>query len=149
MRLTSYAQSPALEQEKNAFLIQMSNDPMYQGWFIDYNDFGSQRTEGTVLTMKAALSDPVFVSDHLDDPIWQAASEYLKGRAQVESVLAAQGGGEITSLKNMNIAQWWNQFRSNLKNVPGWDVFANRYLDGDDDPTNTGVSIGTIMSGAA
>jgi len=149
MQLTSYSQSPELEREKNAFLTQMSEDPMYQGWWLDYNDFGSQRTEGTILTMKAALSDPSFVSDHLDDPIWQAASEYLKGRAQVESVLAAQGGGEITSLRNMSTAQWWNQFRSNLKNVPGWDVFANRYLDGDDDPNNTGVSIGTLMSGAA
>jgi hypothetical protein len=34
-------------------------------------------------------------------------------------------------------------------NVPGWDVFSNRYLDGDDDPTNTGITIGSTMSGAA
>lgn len=145
---TSYSQAPALQQEKNAFLTQMANDPMYQGWFISYNDFSSQRTEGTVLTMKAALADPTFVADHMDDPVWQAASEYLNARAQVENQLAAQGGA-IDSSQNTNVAQWWDTFRSNLMNVPGWDVFANRYLDGDNDPTNTGISIVPTMSGAA
>lgn len=145
---TSFSQSPMLDREKQQFLFKMSNDPMYQGWFLDYNEFGSARTEATVLVMKAALSDSTFVADHMDDPIWQAASEYLNGRAQVENQLKVQGGA-IDSIGNRNVFQWWNKFRTNLMNVPGWDVFSNRYLDGDDDPTNTGITIGSTMSGAA
>ena len=145
---TSFSQSPMLDREKQQFLSQMANDPMYQGWFLDYNEFGSARTEATVLVMKAALSDSTFVADHMDDPIWQAASEYLNGRAQVENQLKIQGGA-IDSIGNRNVSQWWDKFRTNLMNVPGWDVFSNRYLDGDDDPTNTGITIGSTMSGAA
>jgi predicted nucleic-acid-binding protein len=145
---TSFSQSPMLDREKQQFLSQMANDPMYQGWFLDYNEFGSARTEATVLVMKAALSDSTFVADHMDDPIWQAASEYLNGRAQVENQLRIQGGA-IDSIGNRNVSQWWDKFRTNLMNVPGWDVFSNRYLDGDDDPTNTGITIGSTMSGAA
>jgi hypothetical protein len=137
--LSSFDQMPAIQAERQNLLISMSQDPMYRPWFNDYKEMGSSRTTSTVMLMQAALADPTFRADHADSDVWQAASQYLVGRAQVVTALG-QSGGSIDSAANFSIKQWWDKYRSALDTVPGWDVFSSRYLDGDNDPINVGVS---------
>lgn len=147
MGLTSYEQSPNLQLEKQTFLANMKNDPMYSAWYRDYIEFGTSRTTSTITAMKAALADPGWIEETKDSNIWQAAKQYLSGREEVLRVLDASGG-DITSMKNLEIKRWWDQYRSNLKNIDGWDAFANRFLDGDDNPQDPGVdSLVTVTGG--
>lgn len=147
MGVKSISDSPQLQSERDNFIVGMAGDPMYRAWFNDWQDFGSQRTTSTVLLMQAALTDQAFMEDHAQSPVWSAASQYLDGRAYVLNRLA-ESGGEITSLRNLEIKRWWDDFRSGLENTnPDWAVFANRWLDGDDNPQNPGVSFGVQMVG--
>ncbi len=138
MNLPSYDYAPALKLEKDTFLLNMAQDPLYSPWFRDYKEFGSSRTSSTITFMKTALSDPGWLEEKKDSPIWQAAKQYLDGREEVLTRLSDSGGG-IDSLKNRDIKEWWDTYRSNLKMMDGWDAVANRFLDGDDDPENPGV----------
>lgn len=146
LALHSYDYAPQLKLEKDTFLANMGQDPMYAAWFRDYKEFGSSRTSSTITFMKAALSDPKWIEDNRDSPVWQAAKQYLDGREVVLAKLAERGG-EITSLKNRHIKDWWDSYRSDLKMIDGWDAMANRFLDGDDNPQNPGVLSLTTMTG--
>jgi len=147
MGYSSASKVPSLQAEKTTFVSQMKNDPMYSGWFEVYNEHSGSMAKSSVALMTTALNDSVFAEDHKDDPIWQAASEYLNRRNQVIAAMDARGGGSITSIKNRDLANWWDKCRSDLKNINGWDTFANRFLSADDDPKNPGVSYGIVISG--
>ena len=134
----SYEYAPGLKLEKDTFLLNMAQDPLYSPWFRDYKEFGSSRTSSTITFMKTALADPGWMEEKKDSPIWQAAKQYLDGREEVLKRLSESGSG-IDTLKNRDIKEWWDTYRSNLKMMDGWDAVANRFLDGDDDPQNPGV----------
>ena len=145
--LKNISDSPSLQAEKDNFILQMANDPLYRAWYTDWQDFGSQRTVSTVKVMQAALLDPTFAQDHANSPVWSAAKQYLDGRAYVLNELA-RTGSNLTSMRNLPLKRWWDQYRADLEtSVPDWGVFATRYLDGDDDPQNPGVSYGVQMIG--
>ena len=147
MGLKSYDYAPQLRAERDSFIAQMAADPLYGAWYRDWQEFGSSRTVSTVMMMQSALTDPTFAADHADSPVWQAGKQYLEGRAAVLNALA-QSDGDITSMKNQQIKLWWDNFRADLATqVPDWGAFANRYLDGDDNPQNPGVSFGQVMVG--
>jgi len=146
MALTSYDDAPSLKLERDTFLDNMSQDPMYSSWYRDYKEFGSSRTMSTVTLMEAALTDSVWIAEHRDSPIWQAARQYLDGRKLVIQTLDSRGG-DISSLRNRDVKDWWDQYRSNLKMIDGWDAVANRFLDGDDNPKNPGVLSSNMITG--
>jgi len=144
--LSSYRQAGAedLREMKSATIQEMKNNPLYQGWATDYEEFGSTRTENAVRLMRQALSNPEFVADKQESQIWQAASVYLQGRDQVMAALA-NSPNTINHSDNQQIRDYWDQFRQDLINqVDGWGSFANRFLNGDDDPANTGVQFATV-----
>lgn len=143
--LTSYRspQAADLRDMKYQAIQRMANNPMYQGWYADYKDYGSVRTDNAVRVMEVALSDPEFVADHQDSPVWQAASYYLAARKMTLDALAASPEHGINNKANQQIQDWWDGQRALLINSsPEWAVFANRFLNGDDDPQNTGTQFG-------
>lgn len=151
--LTSYrsAQAADLREMKNQTIIEMRDNPLYQPWYQDYIEHGSIRTEQAVKVMQAALSDPQFYKDnivHEDNKvgIWEAADFYLQQRQRVIEALQQTGQG-INNKNNQGIQDYWDGIRTQLvQQVDGWGTFANRYLNGDDDPTNVGVQFGTTYS---
>lgn len=144
--LTSYrsAQAKDLRDMKNAMLADLRDNPLYSGWYADYQDHGSTRTQGAIRLMQRALSDQQFVDDHADSVIWQSAYQYLQYRAVVMDMLAKSGKG-INADGNEYIREFWDNRRQELINKnDGWGTFANRFLNGDEDPENTGVQFGVV-----
>ena len=146
--LTSLRQSPQLSAEMDSFIVQMAKDPLYQAWYKDWDDHTSTRTMSTIQLMQRALSDSQFVADHKESEVWIAANQYLDGRAQVINALNNSPSQDIGANSNISIQRWWDDFRANLENTnPSWAAFSGRFLDGDDNPVNPGVSFGMQMIG--
>ena len=143
--LSSY-RSPAasdLREMKYQAVEKMRKNPMYAGWYNDFKDFGSVRTVNAISTMEIALSDPQFIEDNKDSPIWQAASFYLAQRKIVMDALASSSSRSINNTANQQIQDYWDAQRAMLVNqVTGWSTFANRFLNGDDDPQAPGTQFG-------
>lgn len=148
--LDSYRPKAAsdLRDYKRQFIEKMRTNPMYQGWYQDYIDYGSTRTLAAVQLMEEALRDPKFVEDHADDPVWISAAQYLELRRDVLTMVRESGQG-LNTEDNQQIRELWDRGRQRLKNQSTkWATIANRYLNGDDDPTNPGVTIGEVLAGA-
>ena len=147
--LSSYRSPGAtdLRDMKYQAIQRMAANPLYQGWYADYKDYGSVRTENAVRVMEAALSDPQFASDQKDSKVWQAASYYLAIRNQVLEALNASPNHGISNTANQQIQDFWDGQRAQLIAwSPEWATFANRFLNGDDDPQNTGVQFGVVYT---
>lgn len=134
--LDSYRSAAAadLREMKKQAIEQLRVNPLYAGWYDDYRDFGSTRTINAVETMRAALADETFVEDHKESPVWQAAAQYMAYRQKVLEGLKARGTG-IDNNDNQDIRNYWDTVRADLiSQYNGWGTFANRYLNGDDNP---------------
>ena len=115
----------------------MKNNPMYEGWRIDYEDIGGKKNEKALMLIESALKDPEFMKDKADNRTWQAAAMYIEARNEVMAQVEATGK-TINHEDNQFIAQEWDEFRLKLKNYDnGWAAIANRYLNADDDPRGT------------
>ena len=135
--LESYrsAQASDLREARNSAIEQLRQNPLYAGWYDDYTDFGSTRTTNAVEVMSAALQDQTFMANHQESLVWQAASEYLFYRDKVLAGLDERGSG-INNNDNQDIRDFWDNRRAYLINkYNGWGTFANRYLNGDNDPS--------------
>ena len=144
--LTSFRQAGAedLRQMKEQTIQAMKANPLYTGWYTDYEDFGSTRTMSALRLMERALSDQQFVADNQENEVWGAAAEYLQHRSVVLNALATRENG-INHESNRDIRDYWDQARQGLINrVDGWGTFANRFLNGDEDPENLGVQFGVV-----
>jgi len=147
--LDSYRSSDAadLRNYKKQYIAKLRSNPLYEGWYQDYINFGSTRTISAVKLMEAALRDEQFVEDHEDDPKWQSAAQYLELRRDVVTYLEASGAG-INAEINRPVRDVWDRGRQRLKmQSTQWASIANRYLNGDDDPTNPGVTLGEVLAG--
>jgi hypothetical protein len=144
--LTSYRSAGAtdLREMKNQTIARLRDNPLYAGWYQDYEQFGSTRTQGAVRLMEQALSNQEFVDDHADSTVWQAAYQYLQFRSQVMGALQSRSGG-INNSANEDIRVFWDNRRQELINkYEGWGTFSNRFLNGDEDPENLGVQFGVV-----
>jgi len=147
--LDSYRSSKAadLRNYKKQYIAKLRTNPLYEGWYQDYINFGSTRTISAVKLMEAALRDEQFVEDHEDDPKWQSAAQYLELRRDVVALVEASGAG-INAERNRQVRDLWDRGRQRLKmQSTQWSSIANRYLNGDDDPTNPGVTLGEVLAG--
>lgn len=150
---TSYRSAGAAQyrQMKEAVTNEMMQDPLFQGWAGDKEDIGGTRTRSAIRLLEAALSDKTFVEDNFTDDgqmntIAEASWYYLSIRKRVVDALASTGKG-INHDDNIQVRNFWDEQRQSLINqVPGWGIFANRYLDGDDDPENPGAQLGVSYS---
>lgn len=138
--VTSYRYNPELKAEKDLLIQQMANNPLFYEWYQDYKEYGSSRTDSAITTMQAAVSNQQFMADHKESPIWQAAPQYLYHRQVVLDYLKGRTGG-INASENEDIRQYWDDARAYLNQNPDWAAFSNRFLNGDEDPTQTGVQM--------
>ena len=147
--LSSYRAAGAadLRAYKAQFIESMRTNPLYNGWYKDYINFGSTRTVSAVEVMRAALDDPKFVADKANDPVWQSAAQYLQLRQDVIDLTRASGSG-INTKENAQIRRLWDEGRQRLINQSTkWASIANRYLNGDDDPMEPGTTINLAIEG--
>lgn len=138
----SFRQAPDLKAERDAFLAEMSQNPLFTEWWQDYKEFGSSRTLSSVSLMGRLLSDEKFMSEYGNSPIWVNARAYLYHRDVVRNELAGREGS-IDNNDNQDVRDYWDQVRADLKRDPEWTSFANRFLNADDDPEDPGVQIAT------
>lgn len=145
--LQSYKAAGArdLVNYKKQYVEKLRTDPLYEGWYSDYMNFGSTRTISAIKVLEAALRDEKFVEDHADDPKWQSAYQYLELRREILLALEQSGSG-INTKKNAQIRWAWDAGRQRLKmQSTQWASIANRYLNGDDDPVNPGVTLDEVL----
>jgi hypothetical protein len=145
--LSSYRAAGAkdLLEYKKQFIEQMRTNPMFNGWYNDYVDFGSSRTLSAVQLLESALRDEQFVKDKSGDPTWQSAAQYVDLRRDVVALVQASGAG-INAEVNKQVRELWDVGRQQLINQSTkWATISNRYLNGDDDPTRTGVMLDEVL----
>jgi hypothetical protein len=138
----SFRQSPELKAERDQFLADMAKNPLYAEWWQDYKEFGSSRTLSSISLMNRVLADEKFMSEYGNTPIWSNAQVYLYHRNVVMQELATREGS-IENNDNQDIRDYWDQARADLKRDPEWTSFANRFLNGDNDPEDPGIQIAT------
>lgn len=130
-----------LRDMRDQAVIALRDNPLYEGWYDDYMDYGSQRTNNALEVLGKAVSDEGWMKEYGGTPIWQAAQQYLGFRNMViEGV--AQTGKSINDKSNANIREFWDTVRAQLiSKYNGWDGIATRYLSGDDNPNEGGASL--------
>lgn len=134
-----------LLEYKKLFVEKMKDNPLYKGWYDDYITYGSTRTLKSVELMEAALRDEQFRKDHSGDPVWESAYQYLELRRDVIQ-LVAESGKPFTNEVNEPIRDLWERKRQALVNgSTKWSAVANRYLNGDDNPTDPGTSLDSLF----
>lgn len=143
MGLKSYESAGAanLKAAKDRLVANMANNPDLEGWWIDYQDVGGNRTNAAVRTLELAISDPTFVGEMTKagkDRLISAMNQYVQARRGV--IMAVQQSGKgINEPENWDIKQAWANIRQNLKNSDErWAAIADRYLTADDNPQYPG-----------
>jgi len=127
-----------LAQNKKNFIDAAQSNPLFSGWYDDYISFGSTRVVDAVKTLERALGNKEFMADHSENPVWTAAYQYVTVRPQVIAAIDAA----TTSEERKAIKEEWAAFRTSLINSNNkWGTLANRYLDGDEDPTAPSTSM--------
>jgi hypothetical protein len=96
----------------------------------------------SISLMDRLLNDEKFMKEFGETPIWSNASAYLYHRNVVRNEMATREGG-IDNNDNQDVRDYWDQARADLKRDPEWSSFANRFLNGDEDPEDPGVQIAT------
>jgi hypothetical protein len=90
--------------------------------------------------MESVLNNERFMQDQADNQIWQVAPLYLEARNTTLAWLAERGGS-IDAQKNADIRAYWDGVRADLAGYSTqWASFSNRWLNGDDDPEEPGVT---------
>ena len=130
-----------LQEMKAQFLDGMMNNPMYEGWAIDYQSRGSAKTYNSVRAIQAALRNEEFMNDNGTKRTWQIAALYMSARDEVIRRVQASGQG-IGTEANAQLKYEWDTLRQRFINDDiGWAAIANRYLRNDDDPVMIGASL--------
>ena len=138
---TSFRANPALDQERRDMIAGLADNPFFSNWYRDYKDFGSSRTMSAVYAMQSALGNKEFMADNAESDIWQRASLYLYHRNIVLDAIK-KSGKTIDNKSNVDIRNYWDQIRSDLESNTQWSAFAERFLNGDDNPEEPGVTFG-------
>ena len=129
---------------KEILIQNMSENPDYRGWWIDYQDIGGNRTGAAVRTMTMALEDPEFASFMVKsgkERTLAAMQEYIQYRNMVMNVVESTGKS-IDHDDNILLKMSWANIRQRLRNSDDrWAEIEDLYLSGDTTPK----SIGTIV----
>lgn len=129
-----------LNSYRREFIDNMKANPMYAAWVTDFESMGSSKTYDAVKLIDAALKDPEFMARRGDSRTWQMAALYIDGRQRLIDAVKASGSS-LESKSNAGLAQEWDEFRNSLIDQDaGWAAIANRYLNGDDTPSELGTS---------
>lgn len=129
-----------LNAMRKEFIGQMRENPMYEGWRVDWDSQGSSKTQSAIQTMRAALSDEAFLNANGGNKTWIQAARYLEKRDLLVR-LVKESGVTLENDANQQLKDEWEMFRQQLMNEDlGWANIANRYLGNDDNPIEPGAS---------
>jgi len=138
-----------LLQQRRDFLEAAKNNPLYNAWYQEYITNSSSRTNDTVLALKTALSNDDFLKKMKGNTTFEAAAMYLDFRSQMIEAVRQSPYRTLRAKGNKDLANTWDSFRQTLINrYPKWGILANRYLNGDDDPTDLGYQWWQFMGSA-
>ena len=126
---------------KEQLIANMSRNPDYTAWWVDYQDIGGNRVGAAVRTMERAVQDPTFqqlmVSSGKERTL-SAMQQYVEYRQMLVNVLERSGKG-IEDESNLDLKMAWATIRQQLKNSDlRWGEIADIYLANDDIPRTTG-----------
>jgi hypothetical protein len=147
--LTSYRVKAAedLNNFRKEKIDMMKEDPMYEGWRIDYEDIGGSKVDKTLMVLNSALNNQEFMKGKADSGMWQNATLYLEARNQVMTALD-NGGQKLDDGYKDTILAEWDEFRQNLKSRDNdWTAIANRYLENDNDPSSQQSTVSLFEGG--
>jgi hypothetical protein len=142
----SYEVAGAAEYKKakQVFVQNMSQNPDYQGWLIDFQDRGGARTNSAVRTMEMAIGDADFQKLMFDggkEGTLGAMSDYVRYRAGIIQALAATGKS-IEHDDNYQFKVAWANIRQTLKNRDvRFAEIMDLYLSNDDNPQSPGTIV--------
>jgi hypothetical protein len=133
-----------LLQERRDFLEAAKSNPLYNAGYLDLVEGSSSRTNSTVNAFQIALNDEKFMSDIAKNPakapVFEAAYLYMQKREQIIEEVRNSPFRTLRAKGNQEIANDWDDFRTALtRRYTKWGIVANRYLNGDDDPTDLGA----------
>lgn len=132
---------------KAQFIANMSVNPDYEGWWVDYQDIGGNRTGAAVRTITAAVNDPGFVNLLLSsgkERTLSAMQEYVDYRNLTIKAVANTGMG-IDAQENIAIKQAWLIIRQQLANSdPRFKEIMDIYLSGDESPRYLGMDYSSV-----
>jgi len=132
-----------LLQERRDFLEAAKSNPLYNAGYRDFIDGSSSRTESAVSAFQIALADEKFMEQIAKDPnkapIFEAAYLYMQRRNEVIQDVRNSKFRTLRAKGNKALADDWDAFRTALsRRYTKWGIIANRYLSGDEDPTDLG-----------
>jgi hypothetical protein len=140
---------------KEQLVKNLSNNPDFEGWYVDYTQRAASKTIDSIRVMQTAVKDPTFVREigKHDPTLLSNMNEYLYYREMALNLVKQSGKG-IDQPENMQIKDAWATIRQRLKAHPRWAEIADLYLSGDDNPEfpgNLGETqyYGDMMAGAA
>lgn len=143
---TSYEVAGAAEykQAKQVFVQNMSSNPDFQGWLIDFQDRGGARTNAAVRTMEKAIGDADFQKLMFEggkEGTYAAMTDYVRFRAGIIQALEATGKS-IEHDDNYQFKIAWANIRQTLKNRDvRFAEIMDLYLSNDDNPQFPGTIV--------
>lgn len=139
--LTTYTQKGAedLLQDRRDFIEAAKSNPLYSPWYQDFTEGGSSRTDSVVRGFRLALNDQKFMNDMKGNTTFEAAYLYTEFREQMVEAVKQSPFRSLRAKGNKDLADTWDSFRTSLiRRYPKWGIIANRYLNGDEDPSDLG-----------
>lgn len=127
--LTSYQQKGAedLAAAKEEYRLALARDN--QDWGAAYGQRDQSKVASFVMSMQSAWKQYPKLAQRSDMAMLQ---KYLQGRDMVAQALDQRGGG-IDSKQNADIASWWAQFTTSLRDSDvGFGQMWDRILETDD-----------------
>jgi hypothetical protein len=117
---TSYEAAGAApyKQAKEILISNMSSNPEYQGWLIDFQDRGGARTNSAVRVMEKAINSPEFQKMMFEggkEGTLGAMVDYVRFRAGIIQAVEATGKS-IEHDDNYMLKVSWANIRQSLKN---------------------------------
>ncbi len=130
------------KMQKKVLVANMSANPDYAGWWVDYQDRGGANTLAAVTTLQKATQSDQFRKLLIDNDKTQLLSimdQYVNQRSNLISILQSTGKS-IEHDDNILYKLGWAKMRQEWKSQdPRWAEIANRYLANDDNPQNPGL----------
>jgi hypothetical protein len=148
--ITSIRSSKASEfrQRRADWIAQARVNPAFEGWYDDFYNGASARTNMSIKLLQTATQDRNWVEGHADNEVWRAggiAANYLAARDWVVGTIEQRkqmdpDAGGINSSRNSDVREYWDAIRSKfIQQSPSWATVATRYLSADDDPQQPSV----------
>jgi hypothetical protein len=126
-----------LKFKKEALIEDMTANPLFSGWTLDYEDAGRGKTVAANQTLRLALADDDFKQFMFNEGMentWKCMSVYVSTRNRVGNFVNSIEGG-IDKPENRNVKIYWEGFQEELRMADDrWAEMFDLYLSSDTDP---------------